>query len=138
MPLDAPPPIGPPPGLPPGGPPPPSAGGLPSDAPQMDALSGMAGMGMGGMDGVSLVRMAAEWLSKAAQFFQAQGDMASAAQLAQALSQVTSVGQSQLQGQMAGAMAGNGMGAPPPPGVSAASLPGMAAPASATPQMLPG
>lgn len=131
MPLDAPPPLG---------PPPPTAGGPPSGAPQVDALSDMAGMGPGGggMDMVSTLRMAAEFLSKAAQMAQGQGDMPTATQLAQALNQVTTVAQTILQGQLAGPMAGNGMGAPPPPGPPPASMAGMNAPAQATPAMMPG
>lgn len=122
MPIDAPPPMG---------PPPPSAGGPPPPDPtQVGALSDMAGMGAGGgpMDMVTTLRMAAEFLSKAAQQAQAQGDMPTATQLAQALNSVTTVAQTLLQGQLAGPMAGNGMGAPPPPGPAPASMPGMSSP----------
>jgi hypothetical protein len=96
----------------------------------------MAGMGAGNMDVVSTLRMAAEFASQAAQQMQAQGDMATAAQVAQALNILTTAAQALLQGPMAGPMAGNGMGAPPPPGVMAP--PGMTSPSSATPAPLPG
>ena len=130
MPLEAPPPMG---------PPPPTAGGPPPPDPtQVEALSGMAGMDAGGMDMIGTLRMAAEFLSKAAQMAQGAGDMQTATQLAQAVNTVTTVAQTHLQGQLAGPMAGNGMGAPPPPGPAPAARPGMASPSQATPVMMPG
>jgi len=93
-------------------------------------------MGGGGMDVVSTLRMAAEFLSQAAQQAQGSGDMATATQLAQALNTVTTVAQTLLQGQLAGPMAANGMGAPPPPGPTAP--PGMTSPIPNTPVPPPG
>jgi hypothetical protein len=130
MPMDAPPPMG---------PPPPTAGMPPAPGPtQVDALSTMAGMPTGGMDVVSTLRLAAEYLAQAAQMAQSQGDMPTAAQLAQALNTVTTVAQTQLQGPLAGPMAANGMGAPPMPGPSAGPPGGMSTPTTPTPAMLPG
>jgi hypothetical protein len=83
--------------------------------------------------------MASEFVLKAAQLAQQQGDQASTAQLAQVMSQMTDIVAAQQQGLAMGPMASNAMGAPPPPGGPAAASPMVGSPASQppTPMMLP-
>jgi hypothetical protein len=127
MPLDAPPPLM---DTPPPPDQPPSA---------VAGLGGLAGMGTQGQSLAGLIRMASEFVLKAAQVSQQNGDQASTAQLAQVMSQLTDIVAAQQQGMGAGPMASNAMGAPPPPGGPAAAQPLVGSPASQppTPMMLP-
>src|SRR5262245_24693520 len=108
MPLDAPPPL-PPPRMagPPGPPgPPPAMGPEPAPLSNAEALGPLAAGAAPGMDIVGNLRMAGDLIAQTAQMAQMMGDQATTMQLAQILDQITQLGMQQLQGPMAGPMAG--------------------------------
>ena len=124
MPLDAPPPM----------PPPPTAGEPMAPPSNVDALGDLASGGtIAPDDRLENMRMIGEIVMKILQTSQAMGDQATAQAMGKVIADLTDAGQGLMQGLMAGPMASNGLGAPPPPGGPASMRPPMLSPVSQPP-----